>query len=132
MTLKVIPPKAAGRYALLVQYKDNRAAFFKTYDDLGSAKNVFHHKTWGFEKAHILENVEGDWYALHTMLPTDEHKPWESESSSWSYSYMRWRAKPMTRDEYAKWRVAVERERLEEKYAKERAFLSARPNTLTQ
>lgn len=132
MTLKVVPPKAVGRYALLIE-KPN-STFFKTYDELGHAKNAFHHKRYGFTKAFILENVEGDWYALHTMLPNQEHLPWEKETQSRGYyrsGYTIWRGVPMTRDEYAKWRVAVERERLEEKYAKEPA-LSARPISFTQ
>jgi hypothetical protein len=128
MTLKVTPPKAVGRYALLVEY-DNSNAFFKTYDDLGSAKNSFHYRRYyGMTVGYILENVDGDWYALYKITPENvkDHAPWQKETTSggWRSSYTIWRAKPMTRDEYAEWRVAVERERIQERSDKTESFLT--------
>lgn len=112
MSLKFNPPKQVARYALFVDHGEGRG-FFKTYDELGYAKiAVGHHRS---HDAKILENVEGDWYVLFDIPKgTDRNNlPWKKKRTSWYYrNEERKVAKPMTRDEYAEWRLAVERERI--------------------
>lgn len=113
MTLKFNPPKHVAKYALFVDYGNERGKFF-TYDQLGSAKNASYHKGYNSDMK-ILENVDGDWYVLFEFNAGDTHRPWEKEvtpSYYSSYRNTRWTAVPMTRDEYAEWRIQVERERV--------------------
>jgi hypothetical protein len=115
MGLKFTPPKNIARYAYAIEYENSQAKF-QTYDDLGSVKNAVQHAIrYDFKAAYILENVDGDWYVLHTYKKGDEHFPWqkEVEIGGWHSRYKVWRAVPMTREEYAEWRVRVERERVE-------------------
>ena len=115
-TLKFNPPKTVARYALFVDH-GNGQGFFKTYNDLGIAKVAHSHRNYGGRyAAKILENVEGQWYVLHDIKAgtTYENLPWvkETQGGYWTGYNKRKKAIPMTRDEYAEWRVAVERERI--------------------
>jgi hypothetical protein len=121
MGLKFSPPKNVARYAYAVEYERSQTKF-ATFNDIGSAKlglqaNMNRYAS-DFKAAYLLENVEGQWYVLHTVNKDDEHMPWqkEVEVGGWRSSYKTWRAVPMTREQYAEWRVQVERERLQEKY----------------
>lgn len=114
MTLKFTPPKTVAKYALFTETPVSGKTTFKSYDDLGSAKNAYHAK-YGVN-AKILESVDGEWYVLHN-IPTGtryENLPWVKEvESGWRTDYRKTkRAKPMSREEYAEWRLSVERERV--------------------
>lgn len=114
MSLKFVPPKQVARYALFVDHGHGRGKF-KTYDDLGSVKNAYHHAGTYSSGSKILENVDGDWYVLHEIPAGTQYQdlPWVKESGySWRGT-PRKKAVPMTREEYAEWRIRVERERLE-------------------
>lgn len=117
MGLKFSPPKNVARYAYAIEYTNSQGKF-KTYDNIASAKLGLRAKTQyranDFKAAFLLENIDGEWYVLHTFNNGDEHYPWEKqvEVGGWSRSYKMWRGVPMSRDEYAEWRVAVERERI--------------------
>ena len=120
MTLKFTPPKKSARYALFVENgNDPERGSFKTFNDLGAAKASYHFAHYGYPNAKILENVEGEWYVLHDIKDVHSYKelPWVKEvQGDWSYRTASYgandhRAKPMTREEYAEWRLAVEREK---------------------
>lgn len=104
--LKFTPPEGTARYA--VAYSDQ----FRVYNDLGSAKNMYHSIYGNGTVVHILERVGGDWFVLFRVISGVERSalPWYKESTSWRTNGFT--AKPMTRDEYAEWRLSVERERL--------------------
>jgi hypothetical protein len=114
MALKFVPPKEVNRYALFVDYGNGRGSL-KAYNNLGSAKGA-----WQSAQRHthydskILENVEGTWYVLYDIPKDVNRAPWykEVERGGWRSSYKQWVPKPMTRDEYADWRVKVEHERI--------------------
>jgi hypothetical protein len=113
MGLKFNPPKQIGRYAIFVDYGlGGKSAFFKVYNDLGSAKNAAWHK-YGWTEIRILENIDGDWYTLH-FWKKGEQAPWQKEvrAGGWRNTYTVRRGVPMSREEYAEWRVRVERERI--------------------
>lgn len=120
MTLKFTPPKATGRYALFVDYGNDRG-LFKTFDELGSAKLSWRHHA-SYDAAKILELVEGEWFTLFDIPAKTEYAnlPWVKDvNQSWRAHYRTTkRAVPMTRDEYAEWRLAVERERVQSKLHK--------------
>jgi hypothetical protein len=124
-SLKFDPPARIGQYAVYYGPEfEGGQGDFRIYRDLGAAKCSWHHVAKGWSKgsrreAKILENVEGEWYVLYDVPKgTDaEDLPWYKTVSN--YSYGRWddtrirkAAKPMTREEYAEWRVKVERERI--------------------
>jgi hypothetical protein len=110
MTLKFTPPENSARYALSI------GKFFKTYDELSRAKIAWHsHGRYTTEVARILEMVDGSWFTLYTVQPGTSaiDLPWYAEV----YGYVRGigyrdrrRSKPMTADEYADWRLRVDRE----------------------
>jgi hypothetical protein len=107
MTLRFDPPKDAGRYALYLEGASGKNGF-RTYSELGHAKNAYHFR--GHRRAaKILENVDGKWYVLFDIRQGTLDLPWFKETIGW-YNRERKVAKPMTRDEYAEWRLAVERE----------------------
>lgn len=119
MSLKFNPPKTAGRYALFVDYGNERG-FFKTYDKVGHAKSAHTHHNYGVQNdAKILENVQGEWFTLYD-IPKGTNRndlPWKKKRDSWYHRNSEYKvAKSMTRDEYAEWRLAVERERIESKF----------------
>lgn len=112
MPLKFNPPKQVARYALFTYGEVPNQGEFKIYNNLGSVKNAAHQKLrWSNVK--ILENVDGDWYVLHSAAKGTVYRelPWVKRRSSWRWSDS-YRATPMTRDEYAEWRLKVERERI--------------------
>lgn len=114
MTLKFVPPKATGRYALFADWGNERG-FFKTFDLLSSAKLSYYHN--GRRSASkILELVDGEWYVLYDIPANAQYNdlPWVKEiTRGWQHSWGTVKKSvPMTRDEYAEWRVAVERERM--------------------
>jgi hypothetical protein len=115
MALRFDPPKQVARYALFVDYGQGRG-YFKTYNELGHAKSAHAYHNAGTRcNAKILENVDGQWYVLHEVRAgmTYSDLPWVKEVSTY-----RWngtphkKGVPMSRDEYAEWRLAVERERI--------------------
>jgi hypothetical protein len=112
MTLKFVPPKLVARYALFVDH-GNESGSFKVYHDLGHAKNAWHHNG-RYYNAKILEYVDGEWYVLFDVPKGVENPPWYKEvTRGWRYDWSTYKtARPMTREEYAEWRLAVERERM--------------------
>jgi len=105
--LKFTPPKGSARYAYA------QGSLFNTYGDIGHAKNAYHaHGMWADGQCFILERVEDSWYILYTIEGRTQYPnlPWVSKASGY-YANPDPRARPMTRDEYAEWRLAVERER---------------------
>lgn len=122
MTLKFTPPGNTARFALSI------GSFFKIYNDVARAKIAWHSHRWSSEPAHILELVDGQWFVLYTVQPNTraENLPWYAET----YGYVRgvgWRtrnvAKPMSREDYASWRLQVNHELLAEKSLPEIAAL---------
>lgn len=117
MTLRFEPPKQVARYALFVDYDGSGRGYFKTYNDLRHAKIAYrYHNYSGRYNAKILEMVAGEWYVLYDIKAGTELRdlPWYKEvNEGWRTGYRKTKkAVPMTRDEYADWRVAVEHERL--------------------
>lgn len=132
MTLKFIPPKPIGQYALYVEGSYGPATF-KIYSNLGDLKNAFYNRV-GFvwrenttcANAKVLEMVHGEWYVLFDVPKgtKKEDIPWMKTSYK-KYQYGHWRevspteegaykriaSRPMTREEYADFRVKVELER---------------------
>ena len=116
MTLRFEPPKTVAKYALFTVNVGNGKTTFKSYDDLGSAKNAYHNK-YNVD-AKILESVDGQWYVLFD-IPNGtryENLPWVKKvQRRFGYSYNEHSyptSVPMTREEYAEWRLKVERERV--------------------
>lgn len=118
MTLKFNPPRQAGRYALYLEGAGSKTGF-RTYDELGHAKNAYNFRGHRYA-GKILENVSGEWYVLYDIAKglTYKELPWvkETQSGYWSSYGKRTTSVPMTRDEYAEWRLQVERERIENKF----------------
>lgn len=116
MALKFDPPKHLARYALFVDrgesYGGSRYTF-KPYDNLGHAKLGWHSRGTHFDSK-ILENINGEWYTLFDISKDANRAPWQKqvEAGGWRHPYKTWKAKPMTRDEYANWRIKVEHEKL--------------------
>ena len=113
MTLRFNPPANIGRYAVFFDFGAGTGSF-KTYRDLGSAKIGYHAKAnQKFKEARILENVEGEWFTLYLVTPNVTRLPWTREEPRRpGSSYKIWRSVPMTREEYAEWRIKVEHERI--------------------
>lgn len=117
MSLKFIPPKQAARYALFVDHKSS--SFFKVYSNLGHAKTAHAQRNYNTRyDAKILEMVNGEWYVLHDIKAGTEREnlPWKKQVNvgGWYSNRTTKRSVPMTRDEYAEWRLKVERERVAE------------------
>lgn len=114
MTLKFIPPPQAARYALSI------GGSFHIYNDIARAKIAWwNHGRWRTStSAYILENVEGSWFVLYEIPPNTTEPPWYKDVSTYRSGYG-WRdtkrARPMSREEYATWRVQVDRELLAER-----------------
>lgn len=121
--LKFVPPKLIAKFAVFLDHGNGRG-FFRTYDQVGSAKTSFRNHNgpsrWGrggvtFHPGKILELIDGEWYTLYDVPKGTEHLPWEKNFGSESHYYSRrtgWHAVPMSREDYGDWRARVERERL--------------------
>lgn len=118
MSLRFIPPRAVGRYAVFVDW-GNENGFFKVYNNLGAAKGAArHHTRYNWDNvvknaAKILEMVDGEWYVLYDIPKDTKDLPWYKEV--YNYHYLRgetrtMKAQPLTADEYAEFRVTVTRE----------------------
>lgn len=113
MTLRFEPPPGETmRWALYVNHDGDRyfsGSAFRTYRRLGDAKTAYH-SVYGSKGAKILENVNGRWYTLYDVAPgtKPDDLPWYRKVHT--YYGERNRPVPMTRDEYADFRLAVERE----------------------
>lgn len=114
MALKFIPPPTVARYALYINGGD-----LTTYKLLGVAKRVYRSR-YRPPAAKILERVGDSWFVLYDIpegATVENGKlPWYRKEASgysrrWGYTdderYVRHQ---MTRDEYAEWRIAVQRE----------------------
>lgn len=125
------------RYACFVNSSQPQ---FTTHGDLGSAKNAFYNRAGGGPTCgstrwdgQILELVDGVWFTLHAVTKGTVFRdlPWVKKIIDSTYvenpayvsfretpnerqmivkEYIRYEAKPMTREEYAEWRLAVYRE----------------------
>lgn len=131
MTLRFNPPKPIGRYALYIE-RSCGDPHFKVFSSLGDLKNSFNHQVMEYTgktrvNSKVLENVDGDWYVLYDV-PADtknDELPWMKTSyrvHKYGYwqtvstsddpnAYKMVKSAPMTKDEYADWRVRVELER---------------------
>lgn len=119
MSLRFTPPKLMGRYALFVDWENNNG-FFKVYNNLGAVKGAARHHTlhWGRTTQHaakILEMIDGAWWVLYDIPKGTEVFPWYKDVEVWSGSYSGGyntvkKARPLTADEYAEFRVKVARE----------------------
>lgn len=91
----------------------------------------YYSRPWKWHEGYILEMVDGAWYVLyHVEEGTDrDHLPWKKKAwrhrdyYSWGRRYDKptynpesyieeYVSVPMTKDEYADWRIKVELERL--------------------
>jgi hypothetical protein len=92
---------------------------FRTHRYLGAAKQSLMNRARtyygkGMKPGKILEMVDGVWYTLYDVkegtLPNDV--PWKKdvEKGGWRDKYVVRKSVPMTREEYAEWRIAVDRE----------------------
>lgn len=111
MSLKFVPPKAATRYAIFV---NRNKPVFKAYNNLGHAKLSWRHGARGRFDAKLLENIDGEWYVLFDIPKGTSTAPWTKKTKRRWTSYEFNVAVPMSRDEYAEWRLKVERERVAE------------------
>lgn len=117
MTLQFDPPIQAGRYALA--YGNT----MRVFNDLARAKIAWwplvqHRNGYRPTESFILENVEGKWFKLYEIPAGSLTPPWHRRpfpNDSPSFSWNRVKAIPMTKDEYAAWRIQVDRELLGEK-----------------
>jgi hypothetical protein len=131
VTLKFNPPKPIGRYALYIErsYGDPH---FKVFSSLGNLKNSFNYQVMSYSSetranSKILENINGDWYVLYDVPvgTKNDELPW-MKTSYRVYKHGYWHtvstsddpnahkmvnSAPMTKDEYADWRVRVELDR---------------------
>jgi len=118
MSLRFVPPKQVARYALFVDH-GNGKGFFKPYNELGHAKLGYYHHGRHYDSK-ILETVAGEWYTLFEIPAGTERSqlPWVGDvQQGWRNNWGRIRrAVPMTREEYAEWRIRVERERIEREF----------------
>lgn len=122
MSLKFNPPVQVARYAIFIDHGNGRG-YFKSFDELGYAKLSFYRKNnLDYERiaqydGKILENIGGDWYVLFDVKAgtTLDDLPWYKEVRNGGYWSSRTskRARPMTREEYADFRVKVAREQWE-------------------
>lgn len=106
MTLRFVPPPTVARYAVYTVTHG-----LKVYDDLGSAKNAARRRSGinrrnASRNTYILENVNGEWFILYQINIGDTKPPWHTRESAWGHSF----AVPMTREEYAEWRIKVHEE----------------------
>jgi hypothetical protein len=140
MSLKfVVPPeeKTVNRYGVWVE-----GYGFAVRRQLGAAKQTAYNRAgiygyyWGSKRDEqqtnnrivITELVDGEWYVLFDVPKGTKFKdlPWVKNTGPkrWDWQANRFvvreedaefKAVPMTRDEYAEWRVAVDREQRNER-----------------
>jgi hypothetical protein len=119
-----VPPREQYKYGVWTNYGG-----FKTHRSLGAAKQSAQSRgqMWGRQgsmrsAAVITELIDGEWYILFEVPEgtTYNDLPWVKEEQKYDgYDSATYRAKyrtvhrarPMTREEYAEWRVAVELEK---------------------
>lgn len=108
--LRYIPPPNAARYALA------RENYFKTYNTVSAAKLGVYHLRWprnGTDSTYILERVRDAWFVLYEVTSGMDKAdyPWKAAART-TLHYLRDtnKAVPMSADDYATWRLAVERE----------------------
>lgn len=114
MTLRfILPPAQAnvGRYSTY-----DTPSGLVIHGSLGAAKNALRGRSWdaggvSARDSYILENVGGEWFILYAAKK-GQRFPWLREVTDWFGSTGRLRARQMTNDEYANWRLQVERERM--------------------
>lgn len=127
MTLHFVPPKDKTlRFALstaqvytsesLSEVLNSRPTF-RQYVTLGAAKLAYHHRYGGSRgginaEARILELIDGEWYTLFVIRPHTPYEklPWVTKVHDYYSSRTYPRAKGMSREAYAEFRLAVERE----------------------
>lgn len=125
MSLRFVPPSMYARYAVFIDHGNGRG-FFRTYDHLGSAKAAYRiHSGFGYRRrvtspAKLLEMVEGSWYVLYDIPEGSTMLPWQEDKGDRGYYYRGGiQTVQMTREQYAEWRLTVERERLNPSATKE-------------
>jgi hypothetical protein len=112
--LRFTPPPNAARYAVA------RGKHFKTYDAIASAKRAVHGLYWygnSSNPTYILERVRDAWFVLYEVL-SPKHPPWRKVVPAHTiYGYgekhdvgEHYVAVPMSADDYAAWRLEVEKE----------------------
>jgi len=142
LTLKFIPPKEeAQSFPRYASYGSGQLKTHGTLSGArNSLHNRTAPYGWSWKddakwkQGFILENVEGEWYVLYHVeegatrdsLPWMK-KVWKHKQYGWKYDHdpssnssfhkaenyeVEYVATAMSKDEYAAWRVAVERERL--------------------
>lgn len=115
------PPNQSYRYAV---WTNNNRSGFKVYSNLGAAKQALEARTDVYYRdsktrvdSKILEMVDGEWFVLFEVPvgTSKEEMPWKKEvrKNRWSFTDKSTfkKAVPMTREEYAQWRVEVELEK---------------------
>jgi hypothetical protein len=120
MGLEFVPPKEWASYGVFKSDDDGGdKGTFKTTNSLSAAKYSFSYgRSYWKPAGKILELVDGKWYVLYDVPKGAAYKdlPWIKEVPTNRYTYRDTgthpKAVPMTRNEYAEWRVQVERERV--------------------
>lgn len=91
----------------------------KLYRTLGAAKQGLSHQigtSWGsvgaYRDGYILEQVDGQWFILYFVAKgtTKHNLPWKKDVPQYWGGGTTRKSVPMTREEYAEWRVKVDRE----------------------
>ncbi len=113
MSLEFTPPQDSSTYALYVN-----GGRIKLYDKVGIAKMAYSIKYARYRRpgGKILQSIDGKWYTLYDIAEGVGYAdlPWiKKVGNRYSYSNEGYpKAVQMTRDEYAEWRVTVEKERI--------------------
>ncbi len=125
MTLKFTPPQSQ-RYLYATFVDTQYGPSFRVHSNLGAAKQSLYYQTglnWAYGSAKetkwdgkVLRNIEGEWYVLHDVPAGTKRDelPWIKEVTRYSYGGEPRKTKkavPLDREEYADWRIAVDRER---------------------
>lgn len=110
--LRYDPPPNVGRYAVVVD--KGWYTSFTIMNGLGHAKSSLRHAVWAWYGAssaikggRILEMVNGQWYTLYEVHKGDTELPWIVKIYDQQGKVLGTSAKPMTREEYADFRVRV-------------------------
>jgi hypothetical protein len=138
--LKFVPPKEDAKS--FPRYASYGAGQLKTHGTLSGARNSLNNRTapYGYKsegkykQGFILENVDGEWYVLYHVEEGSKYedlpwvkKVWKHKQYGWKYDHdpsensswhkaddykVEYVSTTMSKDEYADWRISVERERL--------------------